>query len=73
MHTDEDNFCRICGSSLVWEECPDCYGEGGHDLYEEDPNWYDPGEWEACPYCKGKGGFLICCHDATHPQEKDHD
>ena len=52
--------CAKCGYECEWEECNACGGEGGHDGYEEDPNWYQPGEMTTCCQCGGTGGEWWC-------------
>ena len=52
--------CTICGFDMESEECWQCHGEGGRDLYEEDPLAYAPGDWEHCPECKGIGYYWQC-------------
>ena len=52
--------CAKCGYECEWEECNACGGEGGHDGYEEDPNWYQPGEMTTCCQCNGSGGDWWC-------------
>lgn len=32
-----------------------CDGTGQIDAYEDDPNWYQPGEMKPCPQCGGAG------------------
>jgi hypothetical protein len=45
---------------MEWVDCQACQGEGGRDLYEENPLEYDPGEIEPCDVCYGAGGYLEC-------------
>jgi len=52
--------CAKCGYECEWEECNACGGEGGHDGYEEDPNWYQPCEMTTCCQCGGTGGDWWC-------------
>lgn len=35
--------------------CGACDGTGSVDGYEQDPNWYHPGELAPCPWCGGSG------------------
>lgn len=58
-----DCQCARCGSSIHWEVCGRCGGEGITDpgeLYEEDPLWYDPDDFEPCPSCNGDSSWGIC-------------
>lgn len=58
-----DCQCARCGSTLVWESCERCGGEGitgPGELYEEDPLWYDPDDYEACHECGGEGSWPHC-------------
>lgn len=59
--------CANCFKRLVWDECSACDGEGGTDGYEQDPNWYHPGEIAQCSACGGSGGQWI------HEDEADED
>lgn len=52
--------CAACGYEAEWGECTACGGEGGHDGYEDDPNWYRPGEIVPCCQCDGGGGDWWC-------------
>lgn len=52
--------CSACGAEMVWTDCWECHGEGGFDLYEEDPFYYDAGDTEPCGTCNGSGGYLEC-------------
>ena len=52
--------CLTCGADLTWISCWKCLGDGDFDLYEEDPNFYEPGESEACDECGGDGGWMGC-------------
>lgn len=52
--------CKNCGNEKWWVDCPDCGGEGYHELYDEDPLWYDPDDTEDCSTCAGDGGWLSC-------------
>ena len=59
-HADGSVVCALCGYEAEWSECCACGGEGGHDGYEEDPLWYQPGELAPCPQCDGAGGDWWC-------------
>jgi len=59
-----DCQCARCGSSLYWEQCGRCGGEGitaPGELFEEDPLWYDQEAYEACHQCDGEGSWPLCC------------
>lgn len=46
----------------VWEECPDCQGEGGIEVWESVSKWsIDPpcAHVKTCQTCNGAGG-MIC-------------
>lgn len=49
-----------CGLELEFEDCWQCGGEGGRDLYEEDPLAFAPGEWASCTECRGVGTIPYC-------------
>jgi len=58
-----DCQCARCGSSLDWESCDHCGGEGGRgwdDLQFEDPFWYDENDFIPCDICEGEGGWWLC-------------
>lgn len=55
--------CARCGSSLAWESCNVCGGEGitgPGELHEEDPLWYDPDDYEPCSQCGGVAAWPVC-------------
>lgn len=52
--------CFLCDCEMEWEECGACGGDGYFDGYEEDPNWYPPGEDVPCSQCGGQGGTYFC-------------
>lgn len=54
--------CDECGLEVEYEDCFNCGGEGGRNLYEDDPLYYSPDDWEDCSECGG-GGTLIWCPD----------
>lgn len=49
-----DDYCDDFGD---WIECWSCGGEGFHELYDEDPLWYDEDDIETCEECAGAGGW----------------
>lgn len=53
-------LCAVCGYEMETEECYKCFGEGGRDLYEENPVEYAPGDWENCDACEGIGYYWQC-------------
>lgn len=55
--------CALCDTEMDWEDCSACGGDGYFDGYEEDPNWYAPGEEVPCSQCGGKGGDYWCVTD----------
>ena len=44
-------LCELANAS----ECGMCDGSGLIDGYDDDPNWYAPGEMKTCPQCGGAG------------------
>jgi hypothetical protein len=55
--------CALCKAEMEWQECSACGGDGFFDGYEEDPNWYQPGECVDCSQCAGQGGDYWCPTD----------
>ena len=58
-----DCQCARCGSSVQWEQCGACGGEGitgPGELYEQDPLWYDMDDYEPCHQCNGDASWGIC-------------
>lgn len=53
-------LCGRCGNEVEFEECHNCGGEGGRDLYEEDPLSYAPDDWAECEECRGNGTLPWC-------------
>lgn len=64
--------CARCGSSVSFQSCANCGGEGyeDHDCFDDSCCCLDPGE-DVCSWCRGEGGSHVClssrewCH--THP------
>jgi hypothetical protein len=56
-----DTQCGRCGSSILYESCKNCAGDGyfEHDCFEDSCYCLDP-EDEVCPYCEGEGYIPIC-------------
>ena len=57
-----DNQCARCGSSLDWQECSNCGGEGvsGQDCGEDCCCCRDPADNIGCDICGGEGGWFTC-------------
>jgi hypothetical protein len=52
--------CAQCDYEMEWEDCHSGCEDGYFDGYEEDPNWYHPGELVSCHECGGEGGSWWC-------------
>ena len=52
--------CPECGGYALHFRCWDCGGDGEFDLYEDNPNEYEPGEVDLCDTCEGKGHWFVC-------------
>jgi hypothetical protein len=70
-----DCQCARCGSSIHWETCGACGGDGitaPGELYQEDPLWYGPEDYEPCRQCDGEASWGICMSSRewceAHPQ-----
>lgn len=50
---ETDVQCGRCGSSMGFDDCHVCGGEGE---YEGDGDW----DMETCPECRGAGGLWSC-------------
>jgi hypothetical protein len=65
--------CARCGSSILFEGCSNCGGEGvtGHDCGEDSCCCADPEDNVSCDICHGSGAFAICLSSPiwceTHP------
>lgn len=59
---EEPSECPVCGAGMEWEQCWQCYGEGGwHDCGEDCCPCLDKEEiTEWCEECGGEGGDLVC-------------
>ena len=70
-----ENQCARCGSSLMFEHCDDCGGEGvsGHDCGEDTCCCADPDDNMDCDWCEGEGGHWRCLSSSdwcqSHPIE----
>lgn len=65
-----DNQCARCGSSLSFEDCDNCGGEG----YVESDDWQDDEDTlYTCDWCRGSGGHWACLSSpewcAANPRE----
>lgn len=67
--------CEVCGSSLEWEDCDVCGGEGysGHDCGEDVCCCLWPEDNEVCHQCDGKGGWWWCYNAKNHAAEGNND
>lgn len=61
-----DCQCARCGSSLAFERCEMCGGDGldGHDCGEDSCCCMDPEPNLTCDACRGRGSFPQCCSTA---------
>lgn len=64
-----DCYCGACGHLKESVSCWSCGGEGYHDLYEDDPLWYDEDDIEHCDVCNGKGFYYVCA--GCYPESVD--
>lgn len=62
---DWDCQCARCGSSLDWELCSDCGGDGYYE--EEDYEMCDT-FYDSCPSCNGRGSFPCCLSSSEYCQ-----
>lgn len=55
--------CGRCGSSVMFESCGECGGDGvvGHDCGEDTCCCLHPEDNVACGICAGSGAFAVCC------------
>lgn len=74
MGTDEqnghDDDCPVCGSSMYWEDCNDCGGEGYRSVDYDEEDGGDDGSagYGQCITCDGRGGFWLCLNFKNHPE-----
>jgi hypothetical protein len=59
---DLEYQCGRCGSSIAWEDCSYCGGEGysSHDCGEDCCCCLYPEDNVVCDICEGEGVFPIC-------------
>lgn len=59
---DYDCGCARCGSTIIWESCETCGGEGvdGHDCGEDCCCCLHPEDNMRCDMCGGTGGEYLC-------------
>lgn len=55
-----DYQCARCGSSLIWERCCVCGGEGVEDVEDDENFWYESGTCVPCSQCNGQASFPCC-------------
>lgn len=57
-----DPCCKRCGSSMSWEECWQCGGDGyyGHDCGDDCCVCLHPEEDKPCQMCNEDGGYWRC-------------
>ena len=55
--------CGRCGSTLIFEDCNNCGGDGvvDHDCGEDTCACAKPELNVGCGVCGGAGGFPLCC------------
>lgn len=61
MDDGEYAECPKCGGDAMYYRChePGCE-DGWYDMYEDNPNEYEPGDVEMCDICQGKGCWWVC-------------
>ncbi len=61
--------CARCGSSMSFQECDNCDGNGEI----EDDDWQADDEYYTCGWCGGDGGAWVCLSSPdwcdSHPNE----
>lgn len=62
----DHDFCARCGSSVVWEECTECGGDGyaDHECGEDTCCCLNPEDNVPCDCCRGDGGWYLCLSSA---------
>ena len=65
-----DCQCARCGSSVTYEPCGSCGGDGEWEVAED---YWGNTEEVRCDDCDGRGGWQVCLSDAAwceaHPIE----
>jgi DnaJ-class molecular chaperone len=56
----EEVQCARCGSSISFEDCPECGGDGWVESPDEDSWAWMEDELERCGVCAGAGGWWVC-------------
>ncbi len=66
MSSEVEYQCGRCGSSIMFQECGNCGGDGvtGHDCWEDCCCCADPEDNVACDICHGVGAFPLCLSSA---------
>ena len=65
---NDPGVCKMCGAYREWEDCGDCGGDGYVDVFEDNPQWYSPGDTEDCHQCGGNGGWWVCPNAEQHSE-----
>lgn len=60
--------CALCDHEMEWDECQAGCEAGFFDAYEDDPNYYQPGELKPCHDCEGEGGSWWCATNGCPTQ-----
>ena len=61
-HHEYEVQCYRCGSSVSFEACEYCGGEGvdGHECGEDTCSCFEPEDNMACGVCEGAAAFVVC-------------
>lgn len=67
----KEGQCKLCGSSIDWEECWNCGGSGysHHDCGEDCCCCFYPEDNVECDICDGKGGWHVCISECKIKKE----
>ena len=57
---EEDCQCARCGSSIMFDDCSQCGGEGWHESPDDDSWAWMEDRLERCGTCAGQGGWWTC-------------
>lgn len=52
----DECMCARCGSSVTYDDCEECGGEGRMEIDDEDFGL----RYSTCISCAGKGGWFTC-------------